>query len=1084
MTYRLGFDMGSNSLGWCAVRLDSDGEPIGVLDAGVRILTPNDEAGKDPRSKASLAANRREKRSARKRRDRFVRRQQRLMDLLVTHGLMPQDKAARKELEKLDPYFLRAEGVTRPLPPHEFGRALFHINQRRGFKSNRITDANDNDKGAVAAGNKALQEALESEETQPKKTLGQFLAERHNRDRYGKRTKDTVIQPVRFRPRTVKSKNLYDLYPTRQMTEEEIDRLWEQQSQTNLALTDDLLKKIKRIIVDQRPLKKPLVGKCTFNPEEDRAPIALPLFQRYRILTETANLMVELPGVPSRPISKTDQTLLVGLLSQRASTVDFKTLRKALKLPDEATFNLERGKRKGLDPDLTAAKLANKNILDKAWRDIPIGRQNEIVKQLLDEPDEAKLVGWLTSELDIDEDMAVKMSGTRLPQGHGHLGETVLGQLVDVLENDAAECADPQTGEIYARPLTYDEAVKSIGHHHSDMRPNGLLAELPYYGDILPRHVIQKPDAPEDSQDYRGRVPNPTVHIALNQLRQVLNCLIRTYGPPAAINIELARGLKQSQKQKDEQAKTNRDNEKAREDRRKILAELGLADTHGNMLLLRLFDELPPDARMCMYSGTPLSMAMMTTGEIEIDHILPHSRTLDDSFMNKVLCTRAANREKGNRAPAEAWSGQELADMHARVKLLLPKKAWRFAPDAMERFEREGGFLEKQLTDTQHMSRLAKTYLEHVCKDVFATPGRLTAMLRGKWGLNRLLHDHNLHGDNPPKQRNDHRHHAIDAFVVACTTRSLLQKLSTASARAESLNLDRFAPSGEFPNPFEGYRNQLKARLDTMIISHKPDHGIEGQLHEETAYGVVDEEIDGKRFNLVVRKNIDSLTEKMVWQVRDEALREELIAVVENAKYTITQEYRDTGQKISANDVKKAIATALADYSQEHNIRRVRVLMTEKEVRVIEHGPADLAADKKYKKAYVPGDNYCIDIVEGADGRWTGIATNMFDANRMHLDGTSRSFDGKRHIMRMRKGDLLEADFGEGRQIYRVVQLEPSSKRMRLVATHEAGTFQKRHDDPKDLFRWNFASFIRLQDAQARAVNVDPIGRVKYREES
>ncbi len=1083
MTYRLGFDMGSNSLGWCAVRLDSDGEPIDVLDAGVRILTPNDEAGKDPQSKASLAANRREKRSARKRRDRFLRRQQRLMELLIKHGLMPQDKTARKELEKLDPYVLRAEGVTKPLPPHEFGRALFHINQRRGFKSNRITDADDTEKGAVAAGNKALQEALESEETRPKKTLGQFLAERHNRDRYGKRTKDTVIQPVRFRPRTVGSKNLYDLYPTRQMTEEEIDRLWEKQSQTNPALTDDLLTKIKRVIVDQRPLEKPLVGKCTFNPKEDRAPRALPLFQRYRILTETANLIVELPGVSRRPISKSEQKLLVGLLCQRASTVDFTTLRKALKLPDEATFNLEHGKRKGLDPDLTAARLANKNILGKAWREIPIKRQNEIVKSLLNEEDEAKLISWLTDEMGFDEETATKMSGARLPQGHGHLGETILGQLVEVLETDSTDCPDPQTGEIYARPLTYDEAVKSIGHHHSDMSPNGLLAELPYYGDILPRHVIQNPDAPETSQDYRGRVPNPTVHIALNQLRQVLNCLIRTYGPPAAINIELARGLKQSQKQKDEQTKANRQNEKARDEYRKILDELGMPDTHGNMLLLRLFHELPPDGRICVYSGTSLSMAMLTTGEVEIDHILPRSRTLDDSFMNKVLCTRAANREKGNRAPAEAWSGQKLAEIHARAKLLLPKKAWRFAPDAMERFEREGGFLEKQLKDTQHMSRLAKTYLEHVCKDVFATPGRLTAMLRGKWGLNRLLHDHNLHGDEAPKQRNDHRHHAIDAFVIACTTRSLLNRLSAASARAESLQLDRFAPSGEFPDPFDGFREQLKARLDTMIISHKPDHGIEGQLHEETAYGVVDEEIDGKRFNLVVRKNIDSLTEKMVWQVRDQTLREDLIAVVEEAKYATTQEYRDTGQKISANDVKKAIATALADYGQRHNIRRVRVLMTKQGVRVIEHGPDDLPAYKKYNKAYVPGGNYKIEFYEHPSGKLLSKNYTYFDANRMKLgqkNGNiiteSKQESEARLLVTLHKGDTIEACIQGRKGLFIVRKLDPTNNRIYCVPQYYAGKV-----DDKIYIQ---VSFSKFREYNLKRVNVDPIGRFKYREGS
>lgn len=91
--YRLGLDLGSNSIGWCAIELDSNGNPCGVLDAGVRILTPNEEAGRDPTSKSSLAASRRIARSARRRRDRFVRRRDRLMSLLVENGLMPHKES-------------------------------------------------------------------------------------------------------------------------------------------------------------------------------------------------------------------------------------------------------------------------------------------------------------------------------------------------------------------------------------------------------------------------------------------------------------------------------------------------------------------------------------------------------------------------------------------------------------------------------------------------------------------------------------------------------------------------------------------------------------------------------------------------------------------------------------------------------------------------------------------------------------------------------------------------------------------------------------------------------------------------------
>ena len=257
--------------------------------------------------------------------------------------------------------------------------------------------------------------------------------------------------------------------------------------------------------------------------------------------------------------------------------------------------------------------------------------------------------------------------------------------------------------------------------------------------------------------------------------------------------------------------------------------------------------------------------------------------------MNKVLCTTQANREKGNRTPADAWKGDRLSEIAERAERLFKAKAWRFAPDAMERFEEQGGLGARHLTDTQHMSRMAKGYLGHVCETVRASPGRLTAMLRGRWGLNTLLPDHNYANVNQPKNRKDHRHHAIDAFVVACTDLGILQKIARESGRAEELDLDRLFPKDSFPEPFPGFREALDSRLRSLIVSHKPDHGIppgaqddvgvtSGALLEGTAYGLVDEEIDGKRYNLVYRKSLQGLAQSKgdINRVRDPVLRRRL----------------------------------------------------------------------------------------------------------------------------------------------------------------------------------------------------------------
>src|SRR5882724_8106439 len=150
--YRLGLDVGSNSLGWFMVWLDEQGRPKELGPGGVRIYPD----GRDPQSKTSNAVDRRMARGARRRRDRYLRRRASLMSLLVAHGLMPRETGDQKALEGLDPYELRAGALDETLPAHHIGRALFHLNQRRGFLSNRKTEKKDNEAGAIkqAAGSR------------------------------------------------------------------------------------------------------------------------------------------------------------------------------------------------------------------------------------------------------------------------------------------------------------------------------------------------------------------------------------------------------------------------------------------------------------------------------------------------------------------------------------------------------------------------------------------------------------------------------------------------------------------------------------------------------------------------------------------------------------------------------------------------------------------------------------------------------------------------------------------------------------------------------------------------------------------
>ena len=247
MRYRLALDLGSTSLGWAMVRLDAEDAPCAVIKAGVRIFSD----GRNPKDGSSLAVTRREARAMRRRRDRLLKRKSRMTHSLIAHGFFPADAAQRKELVTLNPYALRAKGLDEALSPAEFARALFHINQRRGFKSNRKTDKKDNDSGALKTAIGKLREAMKTESC---RTVGEWL---HRRDTAGEtvraRYRQTKVTKDDGKIRIDKS---YDLYIDRAMVEAEFDTLWALQAQLNPSLFTDIARAdLKDALLHQRPLK-------------------------------------------------------------------------------------------------------------------------------------------------------------------------------------------------------------------------------------------------------------------------------------------------------------------------------------------------------------------------------------------------------------------------------------------------------------------------------------------------------------------------------------------------------------------------------------------------------------------------------------------------------------------------------------------------------------------------------------------------------------------------------------------------------------------------------------------------------------
>lgn len=750
MRWRLGADLGANSLGWCALALDAVGQPHGIISLGARIFSD----GRDRKSKQSLAVDRRLARAMRRHRDRFKQRQAALLKHLELAGLFPPatEIEARRNLEACDPYDLRARALTETLTPFQVGRALFHLNQRRGFRSNRRADRGVRDEsGKIEVGVERLRQRLAVANAP---SLGVFLDARRK-----SAPDDNHIPSVRIRLRPETGEGAtgdgYDFYPHRAMLEEEFEKIVDAQAAHHPGvLTEEVRSRLHGIIFSQRKLKAPKVGSCTLVSGEARLPKAHPLFQKRRLLEELNALRIVLPGELARPLTKEQRDLLYLKLKEKRA-VGFETLRtRVLKLGSVARFNKEGENRTELQGDEVAAALADKKRFGLRWGHLTADRQWSVVERIQgaeSEEDIAELETWLRSEFGLTHEQAKATANAPLPDGFGRFGETATRKLVDVM---AAEV------------IIYSDAVLKAGlGHHSDRRTGHFLNELPYYGEVLERHILPGTGDPnEENVETRvGRLTNPTVHIGLNQLRRLVNRLLKAYGPPEEIALELARDLKFDEKRKDEINRRNRRNREDAVRRSAKLQELGVRDSGANRALLKLWEELNPGNvldRRCVYTGKQISARMVFSEEVEVDHILPFSMSLDDSQANRLLCLREANRRKAKQPPHKAFGHREDWPEIAERAARLPKeKRWRFEPDALQRFAGERDFLARQLNDTQHLSRLARDYLSALYPDrgegsskVWVSPGRLTEMLRRSWGLNTLCGDHNIGGGaNQPK---------------------------------------------------------------------------------------------------------------------------------------------------------------------------------------------------------------------------------------------------------------------------------------------------------------------------------------------
>lgn len=1054
--FRWAFDLGTTSIGWAVFRIKPTDEnnnsfrPTALLKAGVRIFSD----GRNPKDGSSLAVTRRAARAMRRRRDRLLKRKARMMNLLVHYGFFPAHAKDRKVLESYNPYDLRKEGLERALTPGEFARALFHINQRRGFKSNRKTDKADNDSGALKQAISALrQEMLEQQALLPAgqtMTIGRLLWQRKQeklplRARY----RETPYITDDGKKRINKS---YDLYIDRQMIADEFDALWTKQAEFNPELfNEEARADLRDALLFQRKLRPVQPGRCTLIPDEPRAALALPSTQRFRIYQEANNLrLLNNSDLHQTPLTKEQRDKVIDAL-ERSNKCTFKQLHKLLGLSGTMQFNLEDAKRTELKGNSTTAILAKPEHFGSAWHQFDHVLQDEIVEQLVTEENEGKLVAWLQERTGIDAEAAYKIANVALPEGYGNLSQKALRRILPEL----LQC-DIKDGVTCVRNI-YKAVVAAGFQSHSDLgidfdfqddevaftreyvvettgeiKHQAIFKQLPYYGRALRRHVAFAKEHPRNEEERYGKIANPTVHIGLNQLRKVVNALLRKYGHPTEIVVELARDLKQSREQRLEEMRRQADNQKKNTAIRQQIADiLNISEErvrYHDIEKWRLWEELNlynAADRCCPYSGKQISAHMLLTDQVEIEHILPFSQTLDDSRNNKTVALREANRVKGNRTPWQArddfaQQGWLFEDIERRASVMPKAKRYRFAPDGYEQWlQTDKDFLARALNDTRYLSRIAKEYLTLICPSngVRVIPGRMTAMLRRRLGLNDVL------GLDGEKNRDDHRHHAVDACVIGITDQGMLQRFAQASASAREKGLERLVET--IDPPWNTYANHVQRAVEHIWVSHKPDHGHEAAMMEETTYGIA------KDGSVIQRRKADG----------------------------------SMGREIT-NVIK------ITEPSQPER-----------------HGVDEHGNPLPYK-GYLGGSNYCLEITCNEKGKWEGTVISTYQAyqiakefgvGRLHDPLFANSLDaaGARLplVMRLIRGDTVSMVVNKQVQIMRVVQI--SGIGQMIFAPIQEANVDARNRDKTDPFAYTTKYAGSLQKASGRKVHISPIGELK-----
>lgn len=768
--YSLGLDIGTSSVGWAVLDLDKKR----IHDLGVRIF----ERPEDPQNGDSLAKPRRDARSARRRLKRRRQRLNHLKQFFIDQNILTKDRVEevldyKSDFNKLDVYGLRTKALTEELSPEELLKVLYQIAKRRGFKSNRkVVEESDKEGGRVTSALKANEKFLADNNYT---TVGDALSrdekfaphKRNKRDDYTNSfARDDFLCELEAIIKTQRN------YALKNVPEQAINELI-------YGIDDGQVTNVSAIMY-QRPfmtkeLIEKMVGKCTFEDGEKRAPKASYSFEVFRLASDLSHL-VFIPRDASKRQAKRDNLEIRLSPEQISKVIDvaksqnnltYKKVRSTAGISEDYVPKDVRGKKKEGDEfgeDNTFGGLKAYSDIRSALKDLPedwakIDNESAInqiayilTTQKADEGIQAELDSLPLS--DKAKESIVKIKPTNF-KAFGHLSIKALQKITPhILEG-----------------ITYDKACEAAGY---DFKKQSASLE---------------------------QITNPVVKRAITQTLKVVRAIERKYGKPYFIKVETARDLAKNFKDRKAIENENKENQARNQSIIQTLNENGVVTPTGQQIIkVKLYRE---QNGVCLYSGKSIDFETMLRDDnaYQVDHIVPFSRSNNDGITNKVLVLTEENQKKGNQTPFEYFGADEKRwkEFVARVESIYKTRDIKTADKATNaiNYKYNGYAMKKKqnlllqdykndswnvraLNDTRYITRFIQNYLRQNVdfaegeekQRVIAPNGTTTAYLRKRWGLAK-------------DRAEDVLHHAKDAAVVAAIDQSIVRQANLFAKRGE-----------------------------------------------------------------------------------------------------------------------------------------------------------------------------------------------------------------------------------------------------------------------------------------------------------